>query len=389
MSPVSASASRAWTISGRPVWRAAAIWARKLSACSVARAVLVVEVEPGLADADDLGMARGLDQRGRACAAPRSSASCGWTPTEHQTSRGARRWRAPCRTGRAWCRWSACRPRRRCAARASTPVSIARRAREVEMAMAVDQHQLAARRFAGSTKRGNTPAAPAARVPGTSALSKLGERPARRRHGELVEQLPAESGMKGCTAMATRRMVSASTYSTVSHAAPDRSCAAPTAPGRRHSGWRRAITSQIASARDGRPARRARARTVASSALGAVEQGACRPRRSRPWLGTLPPALLAIIDSTRWPRLPKSLARSPFIRPTMARAARSRRRCRTAPRAAGSSAPDRARSVATSSTGSMTLPSDFEIFWPSMVHQPCAKTRCGGARPAAIRKAGQ
>ena len=34
MSPVSPSASRVWTISGRPVWRAAAIWARKLSACS-------------------------------------------------------------------------------------------------------------------------------------------------------------------------------------------------------------------------------------------------------------------------------------------------------------------------------------------------------------------
>ena len=67
MSPVSWSASRVWTISGRPVCAAAAICARKLSACSVARAVLVVEVEAGLADADHLGMARRLDQRGREC----------------------------------------------------------------------------------------------------------------------------------------------------------------------------------------------------------------------------------------------------------------------------------------------------------------------------------
>ena len=37
----------------------------------------------------------------------------------------------------------------------------------------------------------------------------------------------------------------------------------------------------------------------------------------------------------------------------------------------------------------MTLPSDLEIFWPSLVHQPCANTRSGGATPADIRKAGQ
>ena len=41
---------------------------------------------------------------------------------------------------------------------------------EVEMAVAVDQHQLAA--FAGSTKRGNTPCGLGSAVPGTSSRSK-------------------------------------------------------------------------------------------------------------------------------------------------------------------------------------------------------------------------
>ena len=39
--------------------------------------------------------------------------------------------------------------------------------------------------------------------------------------------------------------------------------------------------------------------------------------------------------------------------------------------------------------GLTTLPRDFDIFWPSTVHQPWAKTRLGGSRPALIRKAGQ
>ena len=37
----------------------------------------------------------------------------------------------------------------------------------------------------------------------------------------------------------------------------------------------------------------------------------------------------------------------------------------------------------------MTLPRDLEIFCPSFVHQPWAKTRRGGSSPAAIRNAGQ
>ena len=44
---------------------------------------------------------------------------------------------------------------------------------------------------------------------------------------------------------------------------------------------------------------------------------------------------------------------------------------------------------ATRSSGSMTLPVLLEIFWPSLVHQPCTNSRLGGSRPAASRRAGQ
>ncbi len=52
---VSASASRVWISSGRPVMRAAAMWVRKPCAWAW-RGVLVVVVEARLADADDLGV---------------------------------------------------------------------------------------------------------------------------------------------------------------------------------------------------------------------------------------------------------------------------------------------------------------------------------------------
>jgi hypothetical protein len=80
MRAMSASASRAWMISGRPVRRAASMWRRRLSCCARGALGGVVVVEPGLADAHQLRDAR------RAPRAPRPSPSAprrrciGWVP---------------------------------------------------------------------------------------------------------------------------------------------------------------------------------------------------------------------------------------------------------------------------------------------------------------------
>ena len=88
-----------------------------------ARAVLVIEIEAGLADADHLGMAAPPRSAGRGCVAPPPSPRADGRRPSTRHCRGARRSRAPARTGRAACRWSACRRRPAVRARASTPVS--------------------------------------------------------------------------------------------------------------------------------------------------------------------------------------------------------------------------------------------------------------------------
>ena len=239
-----------------------------------ARAVLVVEVEPGLADADDLGMARGLDQAvGRALPlllglvrmdadrAPDIAVALGdGAHLVELVEPGADGQHAG-HAGGAGARQHA--------------GLVARELGEVEMAVAVDQHQLAAPLSPlGPARRsaGTRPAAPAAPCRTRSSLSKRGERPLVRRHGELVEDLarrvrheglhqqghpPDGLGQHPQHRVAPRRIGLG---------------AAPTAPARRHSGWRRRSLPRSRSARDGRPARRARARTVGQQALGAVEQ---------------------------------------------------------------------------------------------------------------------
>ena len=83
---MSSSASRAWMTSGSPVSRAAAIWARKPRCLRVARAVVVVIVEPGLADRRPLSDA---GERATSSVVPisgSSCASCGCVPTVQKTS---------------------------------------------------------------------------------------------------------------------------------------------------------------------------------------------------------------------------------------------------------------------------------------------------------------
>ena len=62
---MSSSASRVWMTSGSPSSRASAIWPRKTPLGDLGRGVIVVVVEPGLADADAFGMGREAPHGGK------------------------------------------------------------------------------------------------------------------------------------------------------------------------------------------------------------------------------------------------------------------------------------------------------------------------------------
>ena len=83
---MSASQSREWMTSGRPVSRAAAMCCAEALRLRVARAIVVVIVEPGFADRHDFRMLRQRDQIARASMSSSSCALCGWVPTEQNTS---------------------------------------------------------------------------------------------------------------------------------------------------------------------------------------------------------------------------------------------------------------------------------------------------------------
>ena len=302
MSPVSPSASRVWTISGRPVWRAAAIWARKLSACSVARAVLVVEVEAGLADADDLGMARRLDQAvGVRCPSSLPRAD-GRRPSTRCLA-----WRSA--MARTSSNWSSRVPMVSMPRDAGRPGArqhaglVARQARESRDGSGCRSASVP--RFAARRSAGTRPAASGSAVPGTSSRvearrTRLVARPARQAGRGSC---PPSRGMKGCTSSvdAPDRLGQHPQH----RVAPHRIGlgAAPTAPAHRRSGWRRRSLPRSASARDGRPARRVR-RARRPAAPLARSSRAVSASVIAPLAGTLPPQFLATIDSTRWQRLP-------------------------------------------------------------------------------------
>ena len=155
-------------------------------------------------------------------------------------------------------------------------------------------NQRAAAPASASTKRGNTPCGAGSAVPGTSAPAERGEAPRLRRHRELVEHAsPSRRGMKGCTSDRRDGGSSRPAHRAPCPCAPGRSCAAPTAPARRHSGWRRATTSQIALERamEGLLVDDS-ARTSPSRPCARVEQRLVVGRRSAPGAGTLAAAVL-------------------------------------------------------------------------------------------------
>jgi hypothetical protein len=117
---------------------------------------------------------------------------------------------------------------------------------------------------------------------------------------------------------------------------------------------------------------------AAKSPSPRAPSAACRrPREHRvlvlgasgPAVGRTPSQFLAIIDSERWARLPRSLARSALVRRRWPRGCRSRPG-RRRPRAAGSSAPGVDARRRRPAKGSTTLPSDFDIFSPRLSRKP-------------------
>ena len=95
MRAMSSSASREWMTSGSPVSRAAAMWVRKPRSCASRGAVVVVIIEPGLADRDHLRMPRARDEVvRRRRRAPRARGADGCRPSNRRRE-SARRWRAP------------------------------------------------------------------------------------------------------------------------------------------------------------------------------------------------------------------------------------------------------------------------------------------------------
>ena len=230
-----------------------------------ARAVLVIEVEAGLADADHLGMARRLDQpvgralplllglvRMHADRAPDIGVALGdgRAPVELVEPRADGQHAG--HAGRAGARQHA--------------RLVAGKLGKVEMAVAVDQHQ-PPRLSRTRRNAGTRPAASAAPCPARSSRSKAANALALGRHGELIEDLGRRIGHEGLHQQrhAADRLGQHPQHAC--RAAPDRSWRAPTAPARRHSGWRRRSLPRSRSARDGRPARPARRARRPSSAL--------------------------------------------------------------------------------------------------------------------------
>src|SRR5258708_21335922 len=176
---------------------------------------------------------------------------------------------------------------------------VAREFGEVEMAVAIDQHHAA---FGVSTNRGKTPCGFGSVMPDWSSLSKAANPLPSAGTASWSRILAVDSGMNGWTSSVTRRMVSASTHSTVSRRAGS---VLASAQGACASTYRLAspITSQIAMSARWKAWSSSSVRTIANSAL-ARSSKALSAACSAPLAGTFSPQFLATIGSTPWQRLP-------------------------------------------------------------------------------------
>ena len=319
---MSSSASRAWMTSGSPVWRAAAIWRAEPRACDVLRRVVVVVVEPGLADATQRGCARQPDQSSAVDVRLFGRVVRMRADRAETSSDSARRSPAPRRIASRGSRSSPCCRRRPPRARASTPSRSVGELGEVEVAVAVDEHRGLRRqpvlgRFDIAREHRLRRRQDACRRTSRVCASAHGEAALVGRHRQQVEQLRGRARHKGWARMATPADHFGGRRRAPSPCAPDRSSQRPgLLPGEVAVGLADAPRQIAASAtwiccvhRLCAPARAAASARSSDRLVGLVQRAA---------LGTTPPQFLAIIDSERCARLPRSLARSALVRLTIA-----------------------------------------------------------------------
>ena len=186
---MSSSASRAWMTSGRPLSRAAAICVRNTLRLHVARAVVVVVVEPGLADRDAARMTRQRDDLG--CRHVRllgGVVGMGADGAEH-ARRAPRPGRDSVSDRATWVEIVTIRPTPAAFAAASTSGRRLGKLREIQVAMAVDQHDGFARRHRPLKPIGTPAVYPASALRRTLSAAAPRSRPAR---------LPAPPSSSGC-----------------------------------------------------------------------------------------------------------------------------------------------------------------------------------------------
>ena len=150
---------------------------------------------------------------------PSSFASCGWTPTEHQMLA----WRSA--MARTPSNWSSRVPMVSMPADAGAAGArqharlVAGEARESRDGSGCRSASAAPPLRRPRRSAGRRPAAPAAPCPAPARGRRRRTPAPPAGTASWSRILPAASGMKGCTSRVTRRIVSASTYSTVSRRA--------------------------------------------------------------------------------------------------------------------------------------------------------------------------
>ena len=208
--------------------------------------------------------------------------------------------------------------------------------REIEMAMAVDQHRESpspAHSRRASTKRGKIPRRRRQAMPrGGSGVGQSREAPASRGHAELVEQPRPRSARRAASGSPDAARPRPACRAP-SHARRSLRAAAPRAPARRHSGWPRRRPARSSPAPGGSACSAISGRTRPSRPR-ASQQPLDRRRRSAPGSGTRA-AAIAVDHRQHALRQIAEIVGEIAVEPAdHRRDARNRRHCRTATRAA-------------------------------------------------------
>ncbi len=290
---------------------------------NIARAVIVVEIETGLADADDPRM---FGQRGQLIGrrSPRARPLRADAPRPStRRRRTPRRWRAPPGTGRAACRSSAsCRRRR--PGRGRSPHRARRRNpenRDGNGCRPACPLPSPGRRVAV-----NKPRKDAARrrygPPRRKTLFQLGKIACISGHRELVEQCSGRVGHKRLHQDPEMAQNLSQSIKNRLHPLGITASAAPTAPAHRHSGWRRRPPARSSPAQCEKPARRPAA-APGPEARAPRRAAARRLRRTSPGSGIVAAAVAVDHAQHALRQIAEIIRQVAVSRPTIARCEKS------------------------------------------------------------------